>query len=117
VIDEQWVNKKWKSHTDLIIFVQGFKIAHVAKLLYFLVAQAYSVIEISKPDYSVMILDRSVPLKSQTMTDSLVVPVPFFIICEASRKMCGNEADRCVGIIHANGYCAFVTCYAGHAGL
>ena len=57
-----------------------------------LITETYSVVEIAKPDDSVMIINRSVFLEPKTSADSLIVLISLFIVRESSCKVSSHEA-------------------------
>lgn len=103
--------------TYLIILVQSLQVTDLAKALGLLVAQADAVVEVSKPNDSIMILYRPVPLEPQAMTNGLVIPITFLVVGESSCKMSSDEDNRSVGVLHTNSNSTFVSRHTGHTSL
>ena len=64
-----------------------------------------------------MIINPAISLKSQTMVDGVVIPVPFLVICKTSSQMCSHEADLSTGIIHSNSHGTLVAGHSRHSSL
>lgn len=64
-----------------------------------------------------MVVDGPVPLESETMTDSPVIAIPFFIVGKAGGKMSRHQANASIGIVHPDRYSTLVTCHTRQAGL
>lgn len=63
-----------------------------------------------------MVFDGSVSEEAQA-SNSLVVPIPLFIVCEAGRKMRSNEAEAGAFDVESNSHRTFVASHTTHTGL
>ena len=75
--------------------IQRCKIAGSNALANFFVAQTDPIVEVTKPDDGVMIIDRPVSLKAKAMSYSMIVPISFVVVGKARSKMSGylNSTD------------------------
>lgn len=105
------------TETYLVIFVKPFQVADLGIMPCLLVAKPDAIIKIAEPHHVVVIINRSISLKPQALTNGFVVSVSFLVICESSGQMGGDEAQRGVGILESDRDCAFVPCNTRHASL
>jgi hypothetical protein len=101
----------------LIILIQRLEVTHMTQSLNLLVVKTNAVVEVTKPDHCIVVLNRSVTLELQAVTNRFVVTIAFFVVGKAGCKMGCDEADRRVAVFHANSDGAFVTSHARHASL
>lgn len=101
----------------LVICVELLELGICDKLAHLFVAQADAVVEVAQPNHRPVILYRAVLLESQSVTDGLVVSVPFFVICKARRQVSSHKADARAVDFHPYGDGAFITGHAGKSGL
>jgi hypothetical protein len=62
------------------MFEEHTKIPSIHELTHLLVAQPDSIVEVAKPDNSVVIFDSSVPLKSKSVTDRPIIGITLIVI-------------------------------------
>ena len=101
----------------LIVLIQCIEIASFDQLPCFIIAQAYSVVEISQPDDCIMVFNGSVALEAEAIVDCTVVTIAFLVISKTSSQMGSYEADAGVRILHSYGHRPFVSRHARHASL
>ena len=77
--------------TYLIVHEKGVEISNLDQVPDFLISKTDSIIEVAKPDDSVMIFDGAISLKSKSMRDRGVIPVAFVVISKASGEMGSNK--------------------------
>jgi hypothetical protein len=65
----------------------------MAQSLNLLIAEAHAVVEISQPDHSVVVFDRSVALELESMTNCLIITIAFLVVGETSSKMSRNKTN------------------------
>jgi hypothetical protein len=78
------VRMPWEDIAYLIIVIELLIIALSYQVPNRLIGKANPIIEVSQPYNSVMILNKSIPLKAKSLANSFVVIVPFIIIRKAS---------------------------------
>lgn len=101
----------------LIVLIQCIEITCLDKLPRCIIAEAYSVVEISQPYDCIVVFDGSIPLEAKTIADCTIVTIAFFVVSKTSREMGGYEADAGVRIFHSYGHRPFVSRHARHASL
>lgn len=69
---------------QLIVLVHCAKVSFFAESANFFVTEADSVVEVSKPNYCIIIVDESVSLKVEALADGSIISVSLFVVCKAS---------------------------------
>ena len=106
-----------KQSPYLIVLVQRVQVTSLDQPTDSIIAETDPVVEVSKPDDSIMIFYGSVPLKSKAVTDRTVVSISLLVVSKTSREMGRDKKNPGGGIVHTNGYSAFVSSHSGHASL
>jgi hypothetical protein len=101
----------------LIILVQLVVLILPYQFSHFLVAKAYAIIEITQPYNCVVIFDRFIFLKSQTVAYRCVVSVPFIVIRKSCGKMSCDEAEFRIRQLETDGASTFIASHSRKTGL
>lgn len=75
------------------------------------------VIQYQIPTYCLMVLDRAIPLETQSLADRLVIVISLFVVCKPCGQMRCDEAKTCILDFEADGNGTFVAGHPTHAGL
>ena len=103
--------------TYLVILIKCIEIAYFDQLPCSIVAQTYSVIEVSEPDDCIVVLDGSISLKAKATADRTIVTVTFFVVSETCSQVRGYKAYAGVRVVHSYSHRSFVSRHAGHTSL
>jgi hypothetical protein len=76
-----------------------------------LVVQTDAIIKVAQPDDCVMVFNSPILLKSETLTYSGIISVPFIIIGKSGGKVRGYETKSRIRIFEADSTSTLVTCH------
>lgn len=76
----------------LIVLVERTKVACLNQAADLVIAKTDSIVEVTEPNDSIMVIDGSIPLEPKTVTDGTIVAVSLLIVRKAGGKMSGHKA-------------------------
>ena len=82
-----------------------------------IITKSYPVVKIAKPNYGVVVFDRSVLLESESMAYGLVISIPLIIVGKSGGKMSCNKTYSRVRILETNSTSALVASHSRKASL
>lgn len=82
-----------------------------------MVPKANSVIEVTKPDRSVVISDGSILLESQATINGFIVSISLVVIPKSSSQMSRDKANACIREVETDRTASFVASDSGKTGL
>lgn len=76
----------------LIVLVERPKVACLNQAADLVIAKTDSIVEVTEPKDSIVVIDGSIPLEPETVTDGTVVAVSLLIVRKAGGKMSCHKA-------------------------
>ena len=89
----------------LIVLVERPKVACLNQAADLVIAKTDSIVEVTEPNDSIVVINGSIPLEPKTVTDGTIVAVSLLIIRKAGGKMSCHKAllEPCQHCRHGSG--------------